>query len=87
MIIPAKQYKRQYDKYITKGEIPMKIKHSFFIYILFGFSCLSDFFYSSACIRSAKKKFMHLPGKSHNMDLILIFSSLCFIRSKEATAN
>ena len=25
-------------KYITKGEIPMKIKHSFFIYILFGFS-------------------------------------------------
>ena len=43
-----------------------KIKHSFFIYILFGFSCLSGFFISSACIRSAKKKFMHLP-ESHTI--------------------
>ena len=37
MIIPAKQYKRQYDKYITKGEIPMKNKTQLFHLYTFRF--------------------------------------------------
>lgn len=65
----------------------MKNKTQLFHLYTFRFFLSVGLFYSSACIRSAKKKFMHLPGKSHNMDLILIFSSPCFIRSKEATAN
>jgi len=47
MIIPAKQYKRQYDKYITKGGIPMRNKTPVFhshTFLFFFFAGLFLFF-------------------------------------------